>query len=262
MASYKYKARDEEGNVISGRMKAVDENDLHEKDVGGKYSDGTYGSALTMEIRGNFPDNEGGSGISKYYYRVFNNEEVTIDETKENGQKEGGKIYFRSLDGLKEYVIENKTDTFTALNAGETRNVEYNITPADPVTQTQDRLGGGTPTNGYSLTTKGYVQYRKEIKTNYKTTIKGFAEGKNYLVLVAEDNAGNTSVDYAQVPAEGNPSETAVYACYSLNVDITAPSIPAKHEGNVYSNVTAGDSTTVKVNISGTVSDKPGVENG
>lgn len=31
MASYKYKARDEEGNVISGRMKAVDENDLHEK---------------------------------------------------------------------------------------------------------------------------------------------------------------------------------------------------------------------------------------
>lgn len=31
MASYKYKARDEEGNVISGKMKAVDENDLHEK---------------------------------------------------------------------------------------------------------------------------------------------------------------------------------------------------------------------------------------
>ena len=31
MASYKYKARDEEGNVVSGRMKAVDENDLHEK---------------------------------------------------------------------------------------------------------------------------------------------------------------------------------------------------------------------------------------
>ena len=31
MATYKYKARDEEGNVISGKLNAVDENDLHEK---------------------------------------------------------------------------------------------------------------------------------------------------------------------------------------------------------------------------------------
>ena len=31
MATYKYKARDEEGNVISGKLRAVDENELHEK---------------------------------------------------------------------------------------------------------------------------------------------------------------------------------------------------------------------------------------
>ena len=31
MATYKYKARDEEGNVISGNLRATDENELHEK---------------------------------------------------------------------------------------------------------------------------------------------------------------------------------------------------------------------------------------
>ena len=31
MATYKYKARDEEGNVVSGNLRATDENELHEK---------------------------------------------------------------------------------------------------------------------------------------------------------------------------------------------------------------------------------------
>ena len=45
-------------------------NDQGHTDVGGKYSFGTYGSALSIMLRGYFPDNEGGSGINKFYYRV------------------------------------------------------------------------------------------------------------------------------------------------------------------------------------------------
>ena len=235
------------------------ENDAGESDVGGKYSFGTYGSALTMQIRGSYPDNEGGSGINKIYYKVFE-DEVTIDKTKNNEQKEGGKIYFKSLDDLKEYVIAHKTDTFTPLASKETRHVEYNIKPGSlPAAEgnTVNRYGGEA-VNGYSVNSKGYVQFRTAVESNYKATIKGFQEGKNYLVLVAEDNAGNTSVDYAEVPTPEDPAKTAVYPCYSLNVDITAPNIPSKNEGTVYTNL----KENTPVYITGTVSDKSGAEDG
>ena len=215
-------------------------NDDGDPDVGGKYSSGTYGSALSMLIRGNFPDADGenGSGINKFYYKTFNNLEVTIDDTKENGYSDttAGKIYFKTRNDLKDYVIANKTDVFSPLATTETRTVEYN-------------WNIGTAENPV------YVKEDRTITSNYKETIKGFQEGKNYLVIVAEDNAGNSAVDFAEVLDE-------TYYCYSLNVDITAPTIPTKHEGSVYTNVIASDSTEQRVEISGTVSDKPNVANG
>ncbi len=243
-------------------------NDAGETDVGGKYSDGTYGSALTMQIRGNFPDETNGSGINKFYYKTFNNEEVTIDSSKENGSIANGKIYFKTLDDLKDYVIANKTDVFSPLSTVETKNVEYNVGPfvdddnkpltsvADTVL-TNDRIRfGGNPTtpktNGnYTVNSKGYVQFRTEVDTNFKTTIKGFVEGKNYLVIVAEDNAGNAAVDYAVVSG-------ITYPCYSLNVDITAPTIPTKPEGSLFTNLEEEGGVV----IAGTVSDMPNVTNG
>ncbi|MBO4640982.1 MAG: hypothetical protein J5710_14630 [Treponema sp.] len=252
-------------------------NDRGDSDVGGKYSNGTYGSALTMQIRGNYPDNENGSGIKKFYYKVFNNQEVIIDSVKApettpvvGTGNDDGKIFFKSLEVLKDYVIANKTETFSPLSENEERFVEYNIKPQNTPANEQntiDRIGGGTLTNNYVITSKGYVQFRKSITTNFKTTIKGFSEGRNYLVLVAEDNVGNTSVDYAEVPTPENPAVTAIYPCYSLNVDITAPNIPSKQEGTVYTNVTKKKETgeenpDVKVEISGTVSDKSNVING
>ncbi len=197
--------------------------------VGGKYSKGTYGNAFTMVVHGNYPDNAGGSGISKYYYKTFRRE-ICFDEnlTAENEPQEGSgenadKLYFISPETLKNYVIANKTDVFYPLTSVENNNVEYNIlptgTPANE-TNTTDRIGGGELVNNYTLD-KGYVKFRKSIATNYKTTIGGFEEGKNYLVIVAEDNVGNTSIDYAEVQdGDGN---TSTYYCYSINVDITAP---------------------------------------
>ena len=230
-------------------------------DVGGKYSDGTYGSALTMQIRGYFPDETGGSGINKFYYKTFNNQEVTIDSTKDNASVVNGKIYFKTLNDLKDYVIANKTDIFYPLSAVETKRVEYNVGPYTQkeswvdVTNDQSRFGGdpvkAKQNNKYYSNSKGYVQFRTSVVSNFKTTIKGFTEGKNFLVIVAEDNVGNAAVDSALVGG-------VTYPCYSLNVDITAPTIPTKQEGTVFTNL----KETEGVVISGTVSDKPNVANG
>lgn len=251
-------------------------------DVGGKYSNGTYSSAQTMQIRGNFADEADGSGIKQYYYKVFNNQEVTIDAGKADGETSEDKIYFTSLTALKNYVIANKTSTFqcltdaiTNLPLTETKAVEYNIRKeSDGYDYAADnekvRTWGGTPT-GQQKTVDGvtYLQFRTNVTSNYKTSVNGFREGKNYLVIVAEDNAGNSSVDYAEVPAptNENPDNTVIYPCYSLNVDITAPTIPAKQEGNVFTNVikklaSNDPDPDVTVMISGTVSDKPTVANG
>ena len=251
-------------------------------DVGGKYSNGTYSSAQTMQIRGNFADEADGSGIKQYYYKVFNNQEVTIDAGKADGETSEDKIYFTSLTALKNYVIANKTSTFqcltdaiTNLPVTEAKAVEYNIRKeADGYDYAADnekvRTWGGTAT-GQQKTVNGvtYLQFRTNVSSNYKTSVNGFREGKNYLVIVAEDNAGNSSVDYAEIPAptNENPDNVIVYPCYSLNVDITAPTIPAKQEGNVFTNVikklAANDpDPDVTVMISGTVSDKPTVANG
>lgn len=206
-------------------------NDAGVPDVGGKYSGGTYGNALTIQIRGYFDDE--GSGINKFYYKTFKDLEVMVDSTKATGSEpveESETIYFNSPDVLKNYVIANNTGTFFPLDEPEEKNVDYN-TAAGKAT--------------------------KAIVSNYKTTIKGFQEGKNYLVLVAEDNVGNTAVDYAEIEGVGR------FYCYSLNVDITSPSIPTKEDENLFTNI---DSTNTDSNvhfyIEGTVSDKPNKPNG
>ncbi len=206
-------------------------NDAGDPDVGGKYSGGTYGNALTIQIRGYFDDE--GSGINKFYYKTFNNLEVDIDSSIATGNlpvEQGEKIYFKTPDVLKNYVITNNTGTFFPLDEPEEKNVDYN-----------------TATGKQS----------KTVESNFKTTIKGFQEGKNYLVLVAEDNVGNTAVDYAEIEGVGK------FYCYSLNVDITSPSIPTKEDENLFTNI---DSTNTDSNvhfyIEGTVSDKPNNPNG
>ncbi len=182
----------------------------NETDVGGKYSNGTYGNASTMIIRGYYPDNEGGSGINKYYYKVFNNEEIVVDPDKdydavttdkpylEGSGDDAGKIFFESETSLKNFVISKKNDTFTTIPV-ESKYVAKNL-----------------PNGGKEKTL---------VPSNYKPTVRGFAEGKNFLVIVAEDNVGNTSIDSATVstPTDENPNATTTYYCYSINVDNTLP---------------------------------------
>ncbi len=236
-------------------------NDAGDADVGGKYSTNTYGNALSIQVRGNFPDSgDNGSGIKKYYYWI-SPKEVKIGNKADTASED----YFADDAELIEYVKIHSNGTFAPLDETEIRWVEYNITRDDSKTYPTDyydasnkepKLGGigidGLVNGG---TKKDCVQFKKQVTTNFKTTLKGFSEGKNYLVIVAEDNVGNFGLDTATLSG-------VEYPCYTLNVDIKAPTIPKKESANVYVNVSAADTdTSKKVYITGTASDNSTVPN-
>ncbi len=250
-------------------------NAAGDEDVGGKYQNGTYGNALTIQIRGYFADAESGSGIKKFYYKTFNNQEVVVDGSKdysgatddkpylEGTGNEAGKIFFKNADILKNFVMSKNTGTFYPSDSVEEKTVEYNIGPFGtdeaPVTSVAESEVTdpyhGTPTTPiadgkYTVNENHYVQFKKSVPSNYKETISGFEEGKNFLVLVAEDNVGNTTIDFAVVEGVGT------FYCYSLNVDITSPSIPTKEEETRFTNIEpTNNDPNVHFYIEGTVSD-------
>ena len=210
---------DEKQKDLKFRIGDYDGDYDNELDVGGKYSNGTYGNASTMIIRGYYPDNNGGSGINKYYYKVFNDQEVEVDSTKDyssvteakpyldgSGDEEG-KIFFETEETLTKYVIAKKSDTFTTIP------VEYKYVA-------RNTANGG--------------KEKEHVPSNYKPTVRGFKEGKNFLVIVAEDNVGNTSIDSATVPTPTNENATATttFYCYSINVDNTLPTFEERKTGN------------------------------
>jgi len=217
-------------------------NDAGDPDVGGKYSNGTYGNATTIMIRGYIPDYENGSGIGKYYYWV-SDREVKIDSSKANASvpvtgtgDDAGKIFFKDTEVLTQYVIDNCEDTFTSI-AEETKRVEYNINSEHKAAEMAKCASGQpNPENIEYVKEKApYSQFRKDVPSNFKTTIKGFQEGSNYLVIVVEDNVGNTSLDCATVGGVD-------YPCYSLNVDTNTPEILEQNE-NDFNNVILGNGT-------------------
>ena len=184
-------------------------------DVGGKYSSATYGNALTMQIRGYFEDENGGSGASKVYYYVTQNEPTQTD------------------DALKSLVLASPTGTITKLSTEQEKRVFYNVT-AD-----------ATDTYGGTLFSEGtdYDKYYKTIPSNFSESLSGFATGKNYLVFVVTDNVGNSRLDTC---SDGTQS----YNYFTINVDQIGPVITTDTTGIQYSNGGSGI-----ISLSGTVTD-------
>lgn len=94
-----------------------------------------------------------------------------------------------------------KSGVFAPLSANETRLVKVNS--SDTVYEYQP------------------------IESNYKMSIAGFAEGKNYLVLAAVDYVGNVALDtvtYKYTPA-GETTEVSLDGCFSINVDTSTPEL-------------------------------------
>ena len=184
-------------------------------DVGGKYSSATYGNALTMQIRGYFEDETGGSGASKVYYYVTQNEPTQTD------------------DALKSLVLASPTGTITKLSTEQEKRVFYNVT-ADAT----DIYGGTLFSEGDS-----YDKYYKKIPSNFSESLSGFATGKNYLVFVVTDNVGNSRLDTC---SDGTQS----YNYFTINIDQIGPVITTNTTDIMYSNGGSGD-----ISLSGTVTD-------
>ena len=178
-------------------------NDGGDLDVGGKYSSGTFANSTSLLVRGNFADEENGSGINQYYYRVYSSAPTKVGDEL-----------------ISDVVDSNTKGTFKPSDAPETKRVDFNVTSTNKATW--DAIIDDAENNTEQVIYVGpksgttYYQYRRKIVTNYKTTISSLSEGTNYVVIVAEDNAGNRNVDTVT---------------YSLNVDTTVPKV-TKIEGD------------------------------
>ena len=245
----------------------VEATDTIDKKVGKKYSKGSYGNDVTIQLRGNFDDGQNGSGVSMIYYKVYASEAAILNEIP--GASDITQLTPANLDTLKDKVIESpKAGKFTPLDENDTKRVFYNVkvTKAtddkDSIVAAEEAKGGTWFSNpkwtitdplaeGYS-TQVGYYKFYKNIETSFNTTITGLSEGNNFVVFVAQDNVGNAKVDYAVIPkpTESNPNATETYPCYSLNVDTVVPQITSDHEDDIIFTNCEGS-----VELSGTVSD-------
>ncbi len=210
---------DSKGKDLVVRIGDFDNDDIDENhslwtaapqknvDVGKKYAANSYGNANTIQLRGNFSDSL--SGVSMIYYKVFASEPTANDIQTFAANYKSDKT---------------KTGYFAPLAAPEEKLVFYNV-------QGGNDSHGGTPLAGSS------DKYYKTITSNYKSSLSNFEEGKNYVVLVAEDNVGNVGVDTI---------------AYSINVDTAVPEITPDSDELLYSN------GKTDIEIHGTITDKSG----
>ena len=233
-------------------------NDL-DKDVGGKYGNGTFGNTTTIQLRGNIADNTSGSGLSKIYYRVYSDEHLLPDDDSEAEEYQNNLI---------NEIKSEPTGFITPLDSPEEKRVFYNVSRkydqnGDPVEPAEidstelARINGqfvaaGLPAGkefSDSPNSKGFYKYYNTVPSTFKDTIHGLKEGNNYLILVAEDNVGNTSVIKTTVNFNGTDTD---FINYSINLDVTPPSdITTKTAtGIIYTN---GEDMPL---LWGTVSDK------
>lgn len=169
----------EEVKAVTARTSLDADKD---KDVGGKYSPGTYGNSNSIKIRGYFED--AGSGLETIYYKIFQGTVPTDSQIKAF---------------IASYETE-KSGYFAPLSVPEKKYVKKNNE------------------SGYE-----YV----EVEANYKFSISGFAEGKNYLLVAAVDKVGNIKLDnvtYEYTP-EGETEKVSLDGCYSINVDTVVPEL-------------------------------------
>ncbi|MBP3743753.1 MAG: hypothetical protein J6J00_12285 [Treponema sp.] len=212
------KGKDLYFRIGSQNNDTVTDSDLDE-DVGGKYSEGAYANSTSMKIRGLV--SESGSGLSKIYYKVYTSAPSN------------------SGDYLKTEVLGSYTGTISPLSENETKRVYYNVSGSDEL--------GGNLSSYAASNGSDYDIYYKEIESNFADTISGLSLGSNYLVLVAEDNVGNTYLD-SVLNSNG-------YAL--INVDVEGPSITSDASSEtIYSNGTTINGQS-SYTLSGSVTDLP-----
>ena len=216
-------------------------NDVRNQEVGGKYSNGSWGNSNKIDISGNFYENASGSGLKTIHYAILNN---PPSEEQINTLISGG-----SLTPGSNHVVA--VGTIDPLATPELKNVPYN-----------------KDTSGHKAA--------KLVESNFKkTNLSGFNSDNNYLILVAEDNAGNRAADELKVTqktgtdgtnsaADNSPDYTDAdhtntwnksNRYYSIKKDTDAPSITSSQTETIY---TDGNAAADAISVGGTVSDGTG----
>ena len=264
-------ASDTAENVWSAGAKY---NAAVDSDVGGKYSGGTFGNAMTVTVRGLYEDVVNGtedplaaaavkgSGLKMIYYKVYPTQPTltgeslitdVVDAVNKISPKEDTKRVFY------------KDSSSTAAGNEFTRYNTYVEGTSAGTT------GGNSPSevgSHVSVSSEGYIgkvggknrdRNWTTIKTSFCETLSGFNEGANYFVLVAEDNAGNRSVDTVRnVPVSVTSGSGAAatttttyerYTDFSINVDTEVPDITPDTTATVYTNLAGA------ISLSGTAGD-------
>ena len=239
------------GNADNDDVTPTDDKD---KKVGGKYGNGTFGNATTIQIRGKFEDNANGSGVKMIYYRVYETENLLSDNPQTAEQQ---------ITDLISEVKEAPTGQFAPIET-QTKRIFYNVGKKkndqgeylDPPVVDDSQIFEGSTAFTSTPNSKGFYKYYKDVESNYNNTLSGFKEGNNFLVLVVEDNVGNLGLDCATVNFNGVDTQ---FINYTLNVDTTPPSniTTNSHSGIIYTN-----SNTKPLDLWGTVSDKSSTESG
>ena len=225
-------AIDEKQKDVFFRINENDNDDIEtltelDKDVGGKYAEGTYGNSKTIKIRGSLSDT--GSGNSMIYYKV-------ISETDLAGVSEADlqtKLNEKADAFLKNYKTD-KTGYFApgVIASDAKRRVFYTgqLKNADGESTSFSTTSGEYKDFVSNLgTLSGSTKSYATVESNYNSVLSGFSTGKNYLILVAVDNVGNAVLDSVTVGG-------TTYNNISLNVDETTPDASSSVEGIKYTN--------------------------
>ena len=185
-----------------------------DKKVGQQYSANTYGNKETIKICGNFDEGKNGSGLKMIYYKLCSSlADATAFKTTFNT---------KPADALK-----NTTGYFAPKS--DTKRVYY--------TDTRNSGALGQLDSGsYHLVTAASSRYYTDITSDFITTISGFNEGKNFLVLLAEDNVGNLSIDTFTIPSyDAAARREFEQSYYQINVD-TKPPVISTFANDIYTN--------------------------
>ena len=219
-------------------------NDDKDRDVGGKYSENTYGNANTIKIRGNFKDD--GTGLAMIYYKVISSNSALDYDTLKAHANSFLANYSKSDDsGYTGYFAPLAADKI------ETKRVFFTSDDGKIAERTLDADGNGKDLTDEAgnkvyflessesiVNSKGETKYYTEIESNYDSVLSGFTEGINYLILVAVDNAGNAALDSVIADKE--------YLNASINVDTQVPEASGDDLGIKYTNGSANSTTEIK----------------
>ena len=224
-----------------------------DKDVGGKYLEGTYGNSKTIKIRGTI--DEKGSGVAMIYYKVI----TAADLTGVSDAQLRTKLNTEATNFLSDYK-NKKTGYFAPIitAAEKDRRVFYSLPASGKVKNEkgeevelsadigdyQDYVKDLNSTTNVSGKTATYAT----VTSNYNSVLSGFSAGKNYLILVVVDNVGHAVLDSVKV------GDTE-YSDISLNVDEATPNAKSDVSGVKYTNKKAKTDATKKMKLTGTASD-------